>query len=119
MSDGSMLVPPVTLNDGRVVIIRRLQSDDKARLLAFGEALPQLALQRAFAAAAECDLLMSVGTSGLVYPAAQVPQIALRNGAQVVHINPQPVISSSPREHSVQGAAGVVLPHLMHAAFAG
>ncbi|XQE66082.1 SIR2 family NAD-dependent protein deacylase [Pseudomonas sp. P3C3] len=85
----------------------------------FGEALPQLALQRAFAAAAECDLLMSVGTSGLVYPAAQVPQIALRNGAQVVHINPQPVISSSPREHNVQGAAGVVLPHLLHAAFAG
>lgn len=41
MSDVPMLVPPVTLNDGRVVIIRPLQSDDKARLLAFGEALPQ------------------------------------------------------------------------------
>ena len=85
----------------------------------FGEALPQLALQQAFAAAAECDLLLSIGTSGLVYPAAQVPQIALRNGAQVVHINPQAVDTGSPREHGQQGAAGVLLPQLVRAAFAG
>lgn len=85
----------------------------------FGEALPQLALQQALAAAAECDLLLSIGTSGLVYPAAQVPQIALRNGAQVVHINPQAVDTGSPREHGLQGAAGVLLPQLLRAAFAG
>ena len=84
----------------------------------FGEALPQLALQQDFAAAAECDLLLSIGTSGQVYPAAQVPQIALRNGAQVVHINPQAVETSSPREHGQQGAAGVLLPQLVRAAFA-
>lgn len=83
----------------------------------FGEALPEAALEQAFAAAAECDLLLSVGTSGLVYPAAQVPQIALRNGATVVHINPQPMAVGGPREHSLQGAAGEVLPRLLEAAF--
>jgi len=85
----------------------------------FGESMPEAALQRAFAAAAECDLLLSIGTSGLVYPAAQVPQIALRSGATVVHINPQPVATNGPREYGMQGAAGVVLPKLLQAAFAG
>ena len=46
-------------------------------------------------------------------------QIALRNGAQVVHINPQAVDTGSPREHGLQGAAGVLLPQLVRAAFAG
>ncbi len=83
----------------------------------FGESMPEAALQQAFEAAAECDLLFSVGTSGLVYPAAQVPQIASRNGATVVHINPQPVAASKPREYSLPGAAGLVLPQLLQAAF--
>jgi NAD-dependent deacetylase len=84
----------------------------------FGESLPETALQQAFEAAAECDLLLSVGTSGQVYPAAQVPQIASRNGACVVHINPQPVAASRAREYSLPGAAGVLLPQLLQAAFA-
>ena len=84
----------------------------------FGEPMPEAALQRAFEAAAECDLLFSVGTAGLVYPAAQVPQIASRNGATVVHINPQPVAPQGPREYSLPGAAGVLLPQLLQAAFA-
>ena len=84
----------------------------------FGESMPEAALQQAFAAAAECDLLLSIGTSGLVYPAAQVPQIAARHGACVVHINPQPVAPGGPREYSLPGAAGVVLPQLLQAVFA-
>ena len=84
----------------------------------FGESLPQEVLQQAFAAASECDLLLSIGTSGQVYPAAQVPQIALRAGATVVHINPQPVACHGTREYALQGAAGVLLPQLLAAAFA-
>lgn len=85
----------------------------------FGETLPEAELQRAFAAASECDLLLSIGTSGQVYPAAQVPRIALRSGARVVHINPQPVAACDPREHGLQGASGVLLPQLLRAAFGG
>ncbi|MDG9924256.1 MULTISPECIES: NAD-dependent deacylase [unclassified Pseudomonas] len=84
----------------------------------FGESMPEAALQQAFAAAAECDLLLSIGTSGLVYPAAQVPQIAARHGACVVHINPQPVAPGVPREYSLPGAAGELLPQLLREAFA-
>lgn len=84
----------------------------------FGESLPEAALQQAFEAAGQCDLLLSIGTSGQVYPAAQVPQIALHSGAAVVHINPQPVVLSGPHEYCLAGAAGVVLPQLLQAAFA-
>ncbi|WP_394559374.1 NAD-dependent deacylase [Aquipseudomonas alcaligenes] len=84
----------------------------------FGESLPQAALQQAFDAAAQCDLLLSIGTSGQVYPAAQVPQIAVQAGATVVHINPQSQACSAAREYALQGAAGVLLPQLLAAAFA-
>ncbi len=83
----------------------------------FGESLPEAALQQAFAAAADGDLLLSVGTSGQVWPAAQVPQLALQSGACVLHINPQ-AMACREREHCLTGAAGQILPELLAAAFA-
>lgn len=83
----------------------------------FGESLPERAFQQAFDAAGDCDLVLSVGTSGVVQPAALIPEIALQHGANVVHINPQPVRSQHPQEYSIQGPAGEVLPRLMSAAF--
>jgi len=82
----------------------------------FGEMLPEQALQQAFAAAEACDLLLSVGTSGVVYPAAQVPQQALDSGAEVAHINQQAFVPSSPREHSLVGPAGELVPALLQRA---
>lgn len=79
----------------------------------FGEALPQGAMHAAFDAAGACDVLLSVGTSGVVQPAAQIPQIALRSGAWVVHVNPDPVASQHPQEISLAGAAGQILPALL------
>lgn len=79
----------------------------------FGEALPQVEMQAAFNAAENCDVLLSVGTSGVVQPAAQIPALALRRGAWVVHINPEPVRSQHPRELSLAGAAGQILPLLV------
>lgn len=83
----------------------------------FGESLPELAFQQAFDAAGDCDLVLSIGTSGVVQPAALIPEIALQHGANVVHINPQPARSQHPQEYSIQGLAGEVLPSLMNAAF--
>ncbi|MBX5868438.1 NAD-dependent deacylase [Pseudomonas aeruginosa] len=85
----------------------------------FGEALPEAALREAFAAACECDLLLSVGTSGVVQPAARIPGLALEHGASVVHVNPQPVRTRHPREHCLVGPAGKVLPELLRRAFPG
>lgn len=79
----------------------------------FGEPLPEDALQKAFAAAQSCDCLLSVGTSGVVQPAAQIPMLAARQGATVVHINPEPVAVRGENEFSLQGAAGVLLPGLL------
>jgi len=53
----------------------------------FGESLPGDALRAAFAAARACDLLLSVGTSGVVYPAAEVPHLARAAGATLVQVN--------------------------------
>ena len=53
----------------------------------FGEMLPERELAAAQEAAAACDLMLVVGTSGVVYPAAGFPQLAKRNGATLVIIN--------------------------------
>ena len=55
----------------------------------FGEALPPEPLRRAQQAALECQLMVVVGTSGLVYPAAGLPGLARRQGARIVVVNPQ------------------------------
>ena len=83
----------------------------------FGENLPVAAINAAFRAAGECDLLLSVGTSGVVYPAAQVPQLASEAGATVVHINPQGEAVRGAREHLLALPAGQALPALIRDAF--
>ena len=83
----------------------------------FGEALPAEALRAASEAARSCDVLLSVGTSGLVYPAASLPHEALEGGAAVVEINPDPTPLSAHAEFAVRGKAGEVLPDLVRAAF--
>ncbi|MDF0732720.1 NAD-dependent deacylase [Pseudomonas entomophila] len=83
----------------------------------FGEYLPEAVLEQAFAAASACDLLLSVGTSGVVQPAASIPRLALDAGAHVLHINPQAVAGRHPREMAIAGKAGEVLPGLLGEVF--
>jgi len=56
----------------------------------FGEALDTTALERAEAALTACDLMLVVGTSGLVQPAAAFAGLAQGYGARVIEINPEP-----------------------------
>ena len=83
----------------------------------FGEPLPAEAWQHAVAAAASCDLLLSVGTSALVYPAAELPRIAAEQGARVVQINPQPTALDALADWNLRGTASAMLPALLRAAF--
>jgi NAD-dependent deacetylase len=83
----------------------------------FGEALPAAGLETASEAARSCDLLLSVGTSGLVYPAASLPYEALESGAIVVEVNPEPTPLSASGDFSLRGRAGEILPRLVRAAF--
>lgn len=55
----------------------------------FEEMLPDGAMERALDAARDCDVLLSVGTSNVVYPAAEIPRVAMRAGATVVVVNPK------------------------------
>ncbi|QRY82446.1 NAD-dependent deacylase [Pseudomonas sp. PDNC002] len=84
----------------------------------FGESLPVNAISHAFQAAEDCDLLISVGTSGVVYPAAEVPQVAWRAGATILHINPAPGPLHGERDFALASAAGNALPALLNSAFA-
>ena len=79
----------------------------------FGEAIPESCLNEAFAAAADCDMFLSVGTSSLVFPAAGLASAAAESAALVAEINPNPTEMSSRFHFSVAGNAGTVLPELV------
>ena len=71
----------------------------------FGEALPEQAFTEAAKAALTCDVLLSIGTSGVVEPAASLPQVALRRGARVVLINPEETPLLTERVDFLRGPA--------------
>lgn len=79
----------------------------------FGEALPEAAIARAFEAAGSCDVLLSVGTSSLVHPAAQVPWIAKRAGARVIQVNPNPTALDEIAGLNLRLPAATALPALV------
>jgi len=83
----------------------------------FGEPLPEAAQQEALAAAADCDVCLSIGTSSAVYPAAALPEIALEAGATVVEINPAETPLSRRARYALRGPAGEILPALTQAAW--
>jgi NAD-dependent deacetylase len=56
----------------------------------FGEAIPSDALSASFQAMERTDCLIVIGTTGEVYPAAELPRQAKRNGAFILEINPEP-----------------------------
>lgn len=81
----------------------------------FGETLPREPYETAMSAARACDLVLSIGTSGTVHPAADLPQTAKLHGAFFVEINPQPTKLSRWADLVIQGPAAEVLPRLMAA----
>lgn len=78
--------------------------------------LPEDVWSAGLAAAEECDVFLSIGTSGVVYPAAELPLRALGHGATIVHINPVRLDVSS-YEHFLQGPASVMIQGLLREAF--
>ncbi|MCK6627411.1 MAG: NAD-dependent deacylase [Anaerolineae bacterium] len=81
----------------------------------FGENLSAAALVAASSAAQTCDVFLSIGTSGLVQPAASLPYLALRHGAVVVEINPDETPLTAQATYVFDGPAGQVLPILWQA----
>jgi len=79
----------------------------------FGEALPEEAIGRAFAAANSCDFMLVVGTSAVVYPVAYLPQLAKGAGAYVVEVNPTETPLTALADESWRGNAADVLKDLL------
>lgn len=83
----------------------------------FGEMLPDDAWNAASMAVQECDVFLSVGTSGTVEPAASLVYHALLRGATVVVTNLDVETETSARFYKIHGPAGKVLPALVEAAW--
>ncbi len=79
----------------------------------FGESLDPGLLQHAFSAAERCELLVSVGTSSLVYPAAALPGHARQHGALFVEFNTQVTPLTSEADFVVRGPAAELLPRIL------
>lgn len=78
----------------------------------FGESLPRGVVEAAFAAASHCQVLLSIGTSALVQPAASLPLWAKRAGAYLIEINPQPTPLSGIVDERIEEPAAQALPRL-------
>lgn len=78
----------------------------------FGESLSRLAISRSSEAASRCDTFFVIGTSAVVFPAAELPLIAKQNGAFTIEINTERTSISSTCDASILGRAGDVLPEI-------
>jgi NAD-dependent deacetylase len=81
----------------------------------FGEALPRSALEASVDAARSCQVFLSVGTSGIVQPAAALPFAAHNKGAAVVEVNLESTPLTSKADYFLQGKSGEILPLLVKA----
>ena len=85
----------------------------KTATISFGQNLVPEDLARSEAAAADCDCFLAIGTSLTVYPVAQLPGIALRNGARLVIINAQETPYDPVAHAVVREQIGTVLPEIV------
>lgn len=79
----------------------------------FGEALPEGPWQQSVAAVQAADVVVVVGTSSLVYPAASLPELALARGIAVIEVNPEPTPLSAHVTAAFRESASVTLPTLL------
>lgn len=76
----------------------------------FGEMLDSNIIHQASLLSATCDVMLVIGTSALVYPAASLPFSALNRGAKVIEVNPNPTPLTSYADFSFRGKSGQILP---------
>jgi NAD-dependent deacetylase len=79
----------------------------------FGEMLEPQVIDAAYKAISDCDLMIVVGTSGTVQPAASMGMQAKRNGASVAEINLESTPYSDVYNISISGKSGEILPLLL------
>ena len=81
----------------------------RPNIVLFGEAMAEPAWSRAQSLAQSCDVMLVVGTSGEVYPAALLPESARANGAKIIGVGPE----RGSADVWLEGPAGILLPPLV------
>lgn len=82
----------------------------------FGEPIPSYALSRSYEESQSCEVMLVIGTSAVVYPAAAMPGVAKEAGAQVIEINPEPTDLTGPlSDFIIQDKAGTIMPQIIAA----
>jgi len=87
----------------------------KSDTISFGQALVPEVIDRALSAAAEADLLLAIGSTLQVFPAASVVPAAKDAGARIVIVNNQPTAMDSLADALMHGPIGEVLPAICSA----
>ncbi|MEM7532646.1 MAG: NAD-dependent deacylase [Chloroflexota bacterium] len=87
----------------------------RADVVWFGEAMPRLQMDRAWKASENCQVMLVVGTSGIVYPAAYLPLLASENGATIIDINPDYGEISRMADVHIPAPSGEALPAIVAA----
>jgi len=85
----------------------------KPATISFGQSMPLDVMQEAQAAAENCDLLLAVGSSLVVEPAASIPRLAKRAGARLVIVNRDRKAGEDIADWGVAGGIGSVLPGMV------
>jgi NAD-dependent deacetylase len=91
----------------------------RAAIVLFGQAMPEDALRRSFAVAHSSDLMLVIGSSLVVQPAARVPEIAVAAGARLAIVNSDPTPLDGLADVVVRSSAGAVLSALVNALLDG
>jgi NAD-dependent deacetylase len=82
----------------------------KPSVVDLGDSLPQKALEEAISQSQDCDLFLVAGSSLVVYPAADIPALAVENGASLVIINQGETPLDYAAELKFEERIGLVLP---------
>ena len=83
----------------------------KPNTVLFGEQLPPMALEKAQIESSSCSLMLVIGTSAVVQPAASLPFLARQNGAVVIEINPEKAFPVA--DYYVPEKAGIALSRIV------
>jgi len=85
----------------------------KPDIVFFGEAIPPDVYAQSFAAAKQADVVIVIGTTGEVYPAASIPMIAKENGAKIIEVNTEDSeYSNTITDIFLRGKAGQIMSKL-------
>jgi NAD-dependent deacetylase len=92
----------------------RIPGFERPRIVLFGEALAEPDWTQANDCLTDCDMMLVIGTSGLVWPANTLPQKARAHGAYLIAIDPE---CQEDVDLWIPGKAGEILPQMVNAAF--